>query len=52
MESNSFTPNGIDTSKINGGNKYKNGDGITAGKYSIEVYMDGIKIGSTETILR
>jgi hypothetical protein len=31
---------------------FYNGDGITAGKYAIEVYMDGIKIGSTETILR
>ena len=31
---------------------FYNGDGITAGKYSIEVYMDGIQIGSTATILR
>ncbi len=28
------------------------GDGITGGKYAIQVYMDGLLIGSTETILK
>ncbi len=31
---------------------YYNGSDVSAGNYRIEVYMDGMKIGSTETILR
>jgi hypothetical protein len=31
---------------------YYNGSDLTAGTYKIEVYMDGMLIGSTETILR
>jgi hypothetical protein len=31
---------------------YYNGSDIAAGTYKIEIYMDGMLVGSTETILR
>ena len=31
---------------------FYNGDGIVSGKYSVQIYMDGYLIGSTEMILK
>ena len=33
-------------------NVYYDGTGITSGKYQVEIYMDGHKIGDVEAIIK